>query len=59
MKTVMIKTNSDKFPVLQAITPKIQEALEKIEGRALPGSMAADFKLCNGCNESGFQGVSG
>ena len=36
MKTVMIKTNSDKFPVLQAITPKIQEALEKVEEEHCP-----------------------
>ena len=36
MKTVMIKTNSDKFPVLQVITPKIQEALEKIEEEHYP-----------------------
>lgn len=59
MKTVMIKTNSDKFPVLQVITPQNSRSIGKDRGRALPGSMAADFKLCNRCNESGFQGVSG
>lgn len=36
MKTVMIKTDSNKFPVLQVITPKIIEAFGKIEEEHYP-----------------------